>query len=183
MEITSSNLPGGQQAWIFALIAALIGFGIYRRIRRNFGAQALRPVPMGIRIGLFVVIGICLLPLWQRSLGFAAAAAGGILAGVLLAVFAAARTRFESRPNGLHYIPHTYTGLIVMFLFVGRLMYRMAELYVSGDLSAAQPPSSMVRTPLTMGLLYVLLAYYACYLSRVLWKSRHLQPGDLETAI
>jgi hypothetical protein len=182
MNSTPASLnPPQHQTLIFALFAALIAFGIYRRFRRNFGAQAVRPVAMGIRIGLFAVIGFGLLPLWQRSLGFAAAAAVGILGGVSLAVFAATRTRFESRENGLHYIPHTYTGLIVFVLFVGRLIYRVAELYVAGDLSSAQRPSSMVQSPLTLGLLYVLIGYYVFYLSRVLWKARHLGPRDLET--
>jgi len=181
MQTTPLSLgQSGPPAWIIALFAALIAFGIYRRFRRNFGAQALRPVPMGIRIGLLAVVGLGLLPIWQRSFGFAAAGAGGILAGVLLAAFAATRTRFESRANGLHYIPHAYTGLIVFSLFMGRLVYRLAELYMSGNLAGAQRPSSMVQSPLTLGLLYVLIAYYVFYLSRVLWKSRHLGPGDLE---
>jgi len=179
MQTTSSSLPlAGRQTWIFALVAVLFAFGIYRRFRRNFGAQALRPVVMSIRIGLLAVIGVALLPIWERSLGFAVAGAGGIIAGVVLAVFAAARTRYESRPNGLYYIPHTYTGLLVFILFVGRLIYRVVELYTSGDLDGAQRPSSMVQTPLTLGLLYLLVAYYVCYLSRVLWKARHLNAGD-----
>jgi hypothetical protein len=181
MHTTGSSLTySGQQNLYVALFAVLIAFGIYRRFRRNFGAQALRPVAMGIRIGLLAVVGLALLPLWQRSLGFAAAGAAGAILGLGLGAFAALRTRFESRANGIYYIPHTYTGLIVFTLFLGRLIYRVGELYLAGDLGAAQPPSRMVQTPLTLGLLYVLIAYYVFYLSRVLWKSRHLGPGDLE---
>ena len=36
------------------LLAALVMWSIYRRLRRSFGRQRLRPVQMGIRIGLFV---------------------------------------------------------------------------------------------------------------------------------
>jgi hypothetical protein len=173
MQTSSSSLPFAHQPpWIFALFAVLIAFGIYRRFRRNFGAQALRPVAMGIRIGLLAIIGVALAPLAARSLSFAVFGAGGIGAGVMLAAFAATRTRFESRPNGIYYIPHTYTGLLVSALFGGRLIYRVFELYTRGDLDGAQRPSYMVQTPLTLGLLYVLVAYYVCYLGCVLWKAR-----------
>jgi hypothetical protein len=182
MQLTPSSLPlAGKQIWIFALFAGLIAFGIYRRFRRTIGAQALRPVAMGIRIGLLAVIGLVLAPVFQRSLGFAAAGTAGILAGVLLAMFAAARTRFESRPNGLYYIPHTYTGAFVFLLFLGRLIYRVAEGPMGGALQGERP-IAMIQTPLTLGLLYVLIAYYVLYLSRVLWKSRHLNAADLDTA-
>ena len=183
MDTTPASLNhAGEQTWLFALVAALLAFGVYRRMRGHFGAQALRPTAMRLRIGLLAIVGVALLPVGLRSLGFAAAALLGIIAGGLLAVFAAARTRFETRLNGLFYVPHTYTGLFVLVLFLGRVVYRLAELYMSGDLAGAQQTSTMAQTPLTLGLFYVLVSYYVSYLSRILWKSRRLQPGDLETA-
>jgi hypothetical protein len=38
----------------------------------------------------------------------------------------------------------------------------------------------MVRSPLTVGMLFVLIGYYVCYYGLVLWKSKHLETRDLE---
>jgi uncharacterized membrane protein YuzA (DUF378 family) len=37
-------------------------------------------------------------------------------------------------------------------------------------------------SPLTVGIFYVLVGYYVCYYSLVLWKSKHLKPEDIESA-
>ena len=62
---------------MFAL-GALMLFGTLRRFRRNFWPQRLRPVRMGLRIGILAVIGAALLPLALRSPASAFAIAGGI---------------------------------------------------------------------------------------------------------
>ncbi len=41
-------------------------------------------------------------------------------------------------------------------------------------------PDSMMRSPLTVGIIFVLAGYYACYYGRVLWKSKGLKAADLE---
>jgi hypothetical protein len=38
----------------------------------------------------------------------------------------------------------------------------------------------MVRTPLTVGIFFVLAGYYGWYYGRVLWKSKHLKAEDTE---
>jgi hypothetical protein len=40
----------------------------------------------------------------------------------------------------------------------------------------------MVKSPLTVGLLYVLIGYYVCYYGLVLRKSKQIKPEDMETA-
>ena len=39
-----------------------------------------------------------------------------------------------------------------------------------------------MQSPLTMGIFFVLIGYYVCYYSWVLWKSRHITALDLEVA-
>ena len=39
-----------------------------------------------------------------------------------------------------------------------------------------------MQSPLTTGIFFVLIGYYVCYYSWVLWKSRHITPADLEVA-
>ena len=181
------------------LIALLVLFVIYRRFRRSFGQQPLRPVRMQVRIGLLLLVGCLLLPAVFRSPAFMSAVLAGIAAGVALAMWGAARTRFLRVSGQLYYVPHTYTGIAVSFLFLGRLIYRFIQ--VSGSAHATHAaaadsvsqgfaPAGMLQSPLTLGLYFVLMGYYVCYYSMVLWKSKRVvaeevsleapQPGELE---
>jgi hypothetical protein len=181
------------------LIAILVVFAIYRRFRRSFGQQPLRPVRMQVRIVVLLVIGCLLLPAVFRSAAFMSAVLAGIAAGVALAMWGAARTRFLRVSGQLYYVPHTYTGIAVSLLFLGRLVYRLIQ--VSGNVHAvhaaggdsangAFAPASMLQSPLTLGLYFVLMGYYVCYYSMVLWKSKRVVaeeanlsaplPGELE---
>jgi hypothetical protein len=154
---------------------------------------------MQVRIGLLLLVGCLLLPAVFRSPAFMSAVLAGIAAGVALAVWGAARTRFLRVSGQLYYVPHTYTGIAVSFLFLGRLIYRLIQ--VSGSVHATHAaaadsasqgfaPAGMLQSPLTLGLYFVLMGYYVCYYSMVLWKSKRVvaeevslnapQPGELE---
>jgi hypothetical protein len=184
------------------LIALVVVFAIYRRFRRSFGQQPLRPVRMQVRIVVLLVIGCLLLPAAFRSAVFMSAVVAGIAAGVALAMWGAARTRFLRVSGQLYYVPHTYTGIAVSLLFLGRLVYRLIQ--VSGNMPAihaagpdsanqAFAPASMLQSPLTLGLYFVLMGYYVCYYSMVLWKSKRVVaeeatlsaplPGELEKRV
>jgi hypothetical protein len=170
------------------LIAVLVVFGIYRRFRRSFGRQPLRPVRMRVRAVLLLLIGTLLLPSALRSPAFMAASFAGAATGIALAVWGAARTRFLRDANQLYYVPHTYTGIAVSLLFLGRLIYRFISVYVNpqaahlaGPHEAGQPfgAAGMLRSPLTLGLFYVLMGYYVCYYSIVLWKSKRVAAEEI----
>lgn len=172
------------------LLAALVVFVIYRRFRRTFGRQPLRPARMMFRIGLFIVLACAISPVALRSNAFLAALLGGAVAGVALALFGAQRTRFVMYQDRLHYVPHTYTGVAVASLFLGRLVYRFVQTYQAAhaahaEVAAADPSQafaagSMVRSPLTVGLFFVLIGYYVCYYSLLLYKSKHIKQEDVE---
>jgi len=172
------------------LLAALVIFAIYRRFRRNFGQQPLRPARMKIRIVLLAFVGASLAPTALRSDAFSSAMAIGAACGAALGVWGAQRTRFVAVAQRLHYVPHTYTGLAVSLLFVGRLVYRLVQVYLSPYASAAAgfdpaaglSPASRVQSLLTLGLFFLLAGYYICYYALVLWKSRHIKPQDVEAA-
>lgn len=180
------------------LAAILVLFVIYRRFRRSFGQQPLRPVRMQVRIVLLLLVGCLLLPATLRSFAFTSAVLAGVVAGVTLAMWGAARTRFLRVSGQLYYVPHTYTGIAVSFLFLGRLVYRLIQVYGNVHANAAAAgaaeqgfaPAAMLQSPLTLGLYFVLMGYYVCYYSMVLWKSKRVlaeevslnapQPGELE---
>jgi hypothetical protein len=170
------------------LFAALVVFAIYRRFRRSFGRQLLRPKRMTVRIVLLTVIGCALLPLALRSNQFLIAELAGAALGIGLGLWGAERTRFVMSGERLHYVPHTYTGIAVSLLFLGRLVFRVAQMYTGTDVARAADPAygftqaSMVQRPLTVGIFFVLIGYYLCYYSWVLWKSKHLKEADIEVA-
>jgi hypothetical protein len=170
------------------LFAALLVFAVYRRLRRSFGRQPLRPARMTMRIALLAVVGCALLPMALRSAQYLWAELAGAALGIGLGLWGAERTRFTMYGGRLHYVPHTYTGIAVSLLFVGRLAFRAVQAYTNqhianaADPSRAFAPTSMVRSPLTIGILFVLVGYYVWYYSWVLWKTRHLKATDIEAA-
>jgi hypothetical protein len=150
---------------------------------------------MVVRISILLLLGAALA--WRRAGNYALAEIGGVLIGIALAIWGASRTRFLTEKGVRYYIPHTYTGIAVSLLFIGRLAYRFVQASSSGALggAAAMPPSAapatmppmagpqaMVASPLTVGIFFVLIGYYVCYYSWVLWKSRHITTADMETS-
>lgn len=161
------------------LLAALLVFVVYRRFRRSFGQQPLLRLRMQLRILMLLIVGCLLLPAAMHSTSFLIAIVAGALVGVALAVWGAAHTRFVRDGDRLYYVPHTYTGVAVSLLFIGRLGYRLVEVYGSADQSLTA--GSMVRSPLTIGLYFVLMGYYVCYYSVLLWRSK-MPTAGLEAA-
>ena len=163
---------------------------IYRRLRRSFGRQPLRPKRMTLRMIILAVLGASLAPAALRSTGLLAGEAAGAAFGAALALWGAKRTRFLTQGAQLYYVPHTYAGIAVSLLVVGRIAYRFVQIYSTGGSVAAgagpgdspAAPASMVQSPLTVGILFVLIGYYLCYYGWLLWKTKHIAPGDLETA-
>jgi hypothetical protein len=141
---------------------------------------------MTVRLIILCVLAVSLAPAALRGGEYAAAEAGGAAVGIALALWGASRTRFLRDGERLFYIPHTYTGIAVSALVLGRIVYRSIELYPSGftvpGSSAPDTQGPMLGTPLTVGLFFVLIGYYVCYYSRVLWKSRRITPTDLEAS-
>jgi hypothetical protein len=176
--------------WIFALLIPLM---VYRRLRRSFGRQPLRPTRMTVRMIILAVLGASLVPSAFRSGALSAAEAAGAAVGLALALWGASRTRFLTQNGQLYYVPHTYAGIAISLLVVGRIGYRLAQLYSAGGLvpagTGAAPlgesapgmaPASIVQSPLTVGIFFVLIGYYLCYYGWLLWKSKHVAPADLE---
>jgi hypothetical protein len=153
------------------LIVAAVVLLIYRRFRRSFGRQPLQPVRMRARIAIFLIVGCVMLPVATRSMASVSAMIAGAAAGVALALWGAARTQYLKIADQLHYVPHTYTGIAISVLFLGRLIFRLTQAYGNAtDQALATTP--MAQSPLTIGLFFALIGYYACYYAVVLWRSK-----------
>jgi hypothetical protein len=168
------------------VVAGLAVLLIYRRFRRSFGRQRIRPGRMRLRMILLTLVGCSLMPLALQSSQFLLAEIVGAAAGAALAVWGAQRTRYQALGGQLYYVPHTYTGIAVSLLLVGRLVYRLVEWYSmkrsipSGMIGDPLSSPVMARSPLTIGLLFAVVGYYVCYFSVILWRSKRIRPEELE---
>src|ERR1700674_2282981 len=149
--------------WPYA-IAGIAVLLIYRRFRRSFGRQPIRPARMWIRITVLILLGCSLLPSTLKSGQFLLAELAGAMAGTALGFWGARHTRYATYEGRLHYVPHTYTGVAVSLLFIGRMVHRIVEWYAeNGALGGASAmsqgivPPPMMRSPLTVGLICVVV--------------------------
>lgn len=179
-------MPAGfEHLWASMVTAALVLFIIFRRFQRSIGRQALRPRRMIVRMTILSAIGVLLLPAALRSSASAVAVGAGLAIGVGLGVWGAKHTRFEWNEGELHYVPHTYAGMVVSALFLGRLLYRFIVLpqsAYSGGGAASAPAGalgSLYRNPLTLSVFFVLIGYYVYYYAYVLRESNHVKREDV----
>lgn len=153
-----------------SVLAAFIGFVIYRRVRRSIGFQKFSPGRLKFGIGLFTLIGLMLL---LQSRGQAApllAAGGGAAIGAGLAYYAIRHVTHELRDTVLFVKTHIIIESTVLVLFIGRLAYRIL-LSVPPDPTAG--PATLQRSasdPITVLLLFIVVAYYWGYNG---WLLRH----------
>lgn len=173
-----------------ALTFGLVLFIIYRRFRRLFGRQRLRPKSMMFRVVLLSVIGVLLLPASFFSTELALSLIVGVAVGIGLGIWGAKHTRFQKQDDVLYYIPHTYAGMVVSALFLGRIIYRFVM--ISGSafsvVSVGTAPSpgdfggfgGIYHNPVTRCIFFILIGYYVYYYLYVLRESKHLKPEDWE---
>lgn len=169
---------------------ALVMFILYRRVRRNFGRQKLNRGYMIFRMVVLCLVGALLLVPAFFSTQLAVLTLTGAAIGVGLAIWAAKHTRFLNQDGVLYYLPHSYTGIIVTALFVGRLAYRFVVLSQGGynlattDVSMGPGDfgglSHIYHNPVTRLVFFILIGYYGYYYWFVLHESKHLKPEDME---
>lgn len=158
------------------LFAALLAWAIVRRLRRTFGRQRVEPVRIWLRIGLLTLAtGIIVATSAARDARTLEALIAGLACGLALAYVGLRHTRFEVTPEGRFYTPHTYIGLAVTALFLGRLLYRFFYVsYGANAMAGAGQNPAMVyqRSPLTVGIFAVLIGYYLLFYAGVLVRTR-----------
>jgi hypothetical protein len=74
---------------------------------------------------------------------------------------------------GAAYTPNPWIGLIVKALLLGRFAARMFSVYEARALSPWGPPApGFQRSPLTLGIFFLMATYYVAYYAGVLRKAR-----------
>lgn len=156
------------------LLAALVIWGIARRMRRTFGRQRVQAGRIGFRIAMLALVGGLVVATTRNTQALEAVIAG-IASGAALAYLGLRHTRFEVTPQGRFYTPHTYIGLALSALFLGRLVYRFAYLQDGGNavVNANQNLAlAYQKNPVTLGIFGVLVGYYALFYLGVLVRTR-----------
>jgi len=158
------------------LVAALVVWAVVRRLRRTFGRQPVQPARIWVRIGILTLVGGLIgATSATRGTEMLEALIGGLACGAALAYLGLRHTRFEVTPEGRFYTPHTYIGLAVTLLFLGRLAYRF--LYLSNGPNGMFGPdpnaaAAYQRSPMTVGIFAVLVGYYLLFYAGVLLRTR-----------
>jgi hypothetical protein len=162
------------------LFAALLAWGIFRRVRRTFGRQPVHAGRIWLRIGMLTLVGgLVIATSAARNPEALEALTVGLACGAALAYVGLRHTKFEVTPEGRFYTPHTYIGLAVTALFLGRLLYRF--LYLSYGANAVVGSNQNLagayqRNPLTLGIFAVLVGYYVLFYAGVLVRTRAAAP-------
>ncbi len=160
---------------LLTLMTVFVVWAVYRRLRRNFGRQRVQVRRLWFRIAVLAAVGVLMLASSWRDPRTLEALLGGLAAGGILSYYGLKHTQFEANSEGRFYTPHTYIGVIVTGLFLSRLVYRLAFLYqASSPLPAgsADPVSVYNRSPLTLAVFGILIAYYVPYYLGILHRSR-----------
>jgi Protein of unknown function (DUF1453) len=167
------------------IMIALVIWAIYRRMRRTFGRQKVSEKRLWVRIGIFAVVGGIFLTASLRNPPLLEALLGGLIGGVALGYLGLRHTQFEVTPEGGFYTPHTYIGLVVSALFLGRILYRFLSLHLGAqNLAPADqnPFAGYQSSPLTTAIFGVLIGYYVLFNLGVLRKTKDLTTAAQQQA-
>jgi hypothetical protein len=168
--MTAIAMPG----YVPYLIAASVGFSIYRRIRSHFGRQPWRPkrtigrvVLLSVLLGLLAVL-LALRP--AENWGIAAGAAIGSGLGLL----ALRLMRIDVSESGPGYTPNPWIGAALTGLLVGRMAWRIA----AGGFTAPQSSS-----PLTLAIAATVLSFYVVQGLGLMHRMKRLPTAAASNAV
>jgi hypothetical protein len=163
--------PNASVLTLLALLP-LIAWRMVSRMRRLIGRQRLSRIRPWVSLVIFpLLLGLLAVAarahlerLWFLGLG--------VVLGGALAVLGLEKTRFERTPQGLFYTPNAHLGIALSLLLVGRIVYRLFEVFVMGALPARGQPDDFTTTPLTLGVFGLLAGYYMVYAAGLLhWRA------------
>lgn len=167
----------------YLIMLPLLAWMVWKRVSRQFGRQPIRRKRMIARIVMFALIGCLLALTGLRQLALAEGLLGGILIGGAVGLVGLRLTRFEVDPvKGDCYVPNPWIGALLSALLLGRLAWRMFEMWHQVQLApaaaggvAAMPPIGQALSPLTMLVIGLLVGYYIAYFTGLLIHHRRFQ--------
>jgi hypothetical protein len=166
-------------SWFIYALVPLVIWRIYARIRRHIGRQRSREWRHWFGVVFFpLIVAMFALAAMTNPLA-EGALLGGLAGGIALAIWALRLTRYERTAEGFFYTPNAYIGVGLSLLLVGRILYRVEQMYVSTGGAPASDPS-FARSPLTLVIFGLVAGYYTCYAAGLLrWRKREQAAGKL----
>ena len=158
------------------IVAPLMAFAVYRRVRGSFGRQPIRTKRMSIRVAIFAVIACLTLTSGLQDIRLGEGALGGLVVGAALALVGLRLTRFESTAEGADfYIPNPWIGAALTALLLGRMAWRflvLAPMFSEGTAAVPAHTPAPGNSPLTMLVIGLTIGYYMAYYAGVLIHHR-----------
>lgn len=162
------------------VIAPLIVWRLYYRMRRSFGRQPIRRKRMWTRVGFLALVTLLVASEGFINPRLAAGLGLGLAGGVVLGIVALRLTRFEIDGKNDCYFPNLWIGLGLTALFLGRLLYRFMVLWPEMA-HASGGIGNSPRSPLTLAILGLLLGYYIAYYVGLLLHHRRVLASQQAT--
>ncbi len=165
----------------------LIGFLIYRRIKKTIGFQKYSQGKLIFRIVLFSLVSVLLLALTVfHPISFISDIVG-IALGVGLVYLAIKNTKFEQRTDGMYYRTHIWIELSVLLLILGRVAFRlfkMSQVFDKMDeLQQNRDALKDISNPFTASIFFILCTYYICYFAFILKKAQALKAETANSTV
>jgi hypothetical protein len=178
-------------SWIVIVaIVALLAFVFYRRGRRLIGHQRFNQRRITLRAGLLGALLIYLVVIYTlrgNPALVAIAAAGGFVAGLIVAWVSLRCTKMGVDEHGVWYVPNLFLGIGLIAVLVGRFVYEYVVIYprIEKQMVAAAHGGEAGQVvqlgsqPILHGILFLVLGYYIIYYAGLLLRER--REGLLET--
>ncbi|WP_042348220.1 DUF1453 family protein [Bacillus massiliigorillae] len=171
----------------YSYTIALVGFILYRKVKRSIGFQLYKPRRLIFRIIIFSLVSLFVLTsCFLHPVTFLYVAIGLIL-GVLLVSYAIKHSKFEVRNYLFYYRTHLWIESLVLALFLGRFIYRIIILLqISNevtDMNSLQYSQHFTKDPSTIIILFILMVYYIGYNSFILRKGKQSHPPHTPSTI
>ena len=159
-----------------ALLSPLMGFMVWRRVRRQFGRQPVRRGPMIARVAILMAVAGLISLAAVHEVRLLEGLAGGLLGGVALGLIGLHLTRFERGADGRDlYLPNPWIGATITAILVGRLAWRFLVLVpASGAAASMVAPNTpqFGNSPLTLLVVGLMVGYYVSYYAGLLVHHR-----------
>jgi hypothetical protein len=165
-------LPVPAVPTVVLLIAVpLLAWRLYSRFRRLVGRQRFSRVRQWISLGIFVPLIALLAWFVHAHVHVLASLGGGMLAGAVLAQYGLKHTKFEPAPPLFYFTPNTWLGVGLFLLFVGRILFRLVEIYL---FAPPGPPNftDFSHSAVTLAVFGLLAGYRMTYAVGLLrWRT------------
>ena len=161
------------------LLVPLLAWRMYSRFRRLVGRQRFSRVRQWISLAIFLPLIALLAWVVRAHADVLLALAGGIGAGALLAQYGLRHTKFERAPPVLYFTPNAYLGVSLFLLFVGRILYRVVQIFLVAP-PGAPDFRDFSHSAVTLAIFGLLAGYRMAYSVGLLHRAASTtkpQPG------